>query len=116
MDIHLPPEIRSDLDAARRAALRRRSRMRVEAAGQSFRVLRLWRGGFSVEAGSVPVLRGLVDLYDGGRHLGQCLIVASDEDGGELRFEFKRNTAPVDRAPVDFVRDEEAPIALLPDV
>jgi hypothetical protein len=114
METHLPPEVQADLDRARRAALKRRSRLRLEVGGQSYRVLRLWQGGFSVEAGEVPALRGLVDLYDGARHLGQCLIVASDEQGGELLFEFKRNTAPADRAPLDFARDEDSPIALLP--
>ena len=114
METHLPPEVQADLDRARQAVLKRRSRLRLDVGGQSYQVLRIWRDGFSVEAGEVPALRGLVDLYDGARHMGRCLIVASEEQGGELRFEFKRNTAPADRAPLDFVRDEEAPIALLP--
>ena len=46
-------------------------------------------------------------------HLYQCLIVASAEDGGEMIYEFKRATEAVDKAPLDFYRDENAPIALI---
>ena len=59
-------------------------------------------------------LRGFVDLYDGARHLYQCLIVASEEDGGQMRYEFKRSTEARDAAPLDFARDEDAPVALIP--
>lgn len=113
MTTFLPKEVQAGLDAARKASLARKSRLRIEAGGQSYRVLRLWDTGFSLDADHAPHLRGLVDIFDGGRHLYQCLIVASEEDGGELKVEFKRNTAAADKAPLDFYRDENAPIALL---
>lgn len=113
MSMFLPKEVREGLEAAQRLALKRSSRLRVEADHASTKVLRLWANGFSVDAEGAPHLRGLVDLYDGGRHLGQCLIVASEEEGGEMRYEFKRNTAAADRAPLDYVRDENAPVGLL---
>ncbi len=31
----------------------------------------------------------------------------------EMIYDFKRNTAAVDKAPLDFVRDDDAPVALL---
>ena len=74
---------------------------------------RLWANGFSLEAGTAPGLRGLVDIYDGEQHLYECLIIASDEQNGEMRFEFKRNTVVTGQAPVDFHRAENAPAALL---
>lgn len=114
MSTYLPKEVRDGLDAARLASLKKASRLRVQADNDTFRVLRLWRDGFTVEADAVPPLRGLVDLYDGARHLYQCLIVASDEEGGEMRYDFKRNTAADDAAPLDYFRDPDAPIALLP--
>jgi hypothetical protein len=114
MTTYLPKDIQDRLGAARLAGLKKSSRLRVETGNDSFRVLRLWQDGFSVEADVVPRLRGLVDLYDGARHLYQCLIVASEEDAGEMRYEFKRNTAAADRAPLDFYREPDAPIALLP--
>lgn len=113
MTTFLPKEVQIGLDAARIAALRKSSRLRVETGEDSYRVLRLWSGGFTVEADVVPPLRGLVDLYDGGRHLYQCLIVASETEGGEMQYEFKRSTEAHDRAPLDFYRAPDAPIALL---
>lgn len=114
MSTYLPQDIRDDLDAARLARLKKRNRLRVLVGGDAYPVLRLWRSGFSVEAEAVPAMRGLVDVYDGPRHLYQCLIVASAEEAGEMRYEFKRNTPAEDRAPLDHARDPDAPVALLP--
>ena len=113
MTTYLPKNVRDDLDAAQLAGLRKRSRLRVITGDKSFRVLRLWRAGFSVEASDAPALRGLVDLYDGATHLYQCLIVASEEERGEMRYEFKRSTPAADEAPVDFSRDPDAPRGLI---
>jgi len=111
---YLPEDLRAGLDAARLAGLKKASRLRVLAGDEFHPVLRMWRDGFSVEAAEAAHLRGLVDLYDGSRHLYQCLIVAAEEESGEMRFEFKRNTPAADRAPLDYSRDPEAPAALLP--
>lgn len=113
MSEFLPKEVREGLELARKRDLRKRSRLRVHVGEEIFSVLRFWDTGFALDAENAPHLRGLVDLYDGGRHLYQCLIVASDEENGEMNYEFKRNTAAVDKAPLDFYRDENAPIALL---
>lgn len=109
----LPKEVLDGLEAARRAELRRKSRLRVHVGDEIHRVLRFWDGGFALDADSAPHLRGLVDLYNGGVHLYQCLIVASAEENGEMIFEFKRNTAVEDRAALDFVREDNAPAALI---
>jgi len=111
---YLSEELRAGLNAARLAGLKKASRLRVLAGDDFHPVLRLWRGGFSVEAEEASHLRGLVDLYEGSRHLYQCLIVAAEEEGGEMRYEFKRNTAATDRAPLDYSRGPDAPAALLP--
>lgn len=113
MTTFLPREVQDGLDAARRASLRKASRLRVQVGEEIYPVLSLWRDGFAVEEDRVPPLRGLVDLFDGAHHLYQCLIVASEEDRGEMRYEFKRSTQAEDRAPLDFYRDPDAPIALL---
>ncbi|TDK46761.1 hypothetical protein [Antarcticimicrobium luteum] len=114
MTTYLSKELREGMDAARLAGMKKASRLRVLADDAFHPVLRLWRDGFSVEEAEAAHLRGLVDLYDGSRHLYQCLIVAAEEDGGEMRFEFKRNTPASDRAPLDYSRDPDAPVALLP--
>ena len=113
MTTFMSKEVREGLEAARLAGLKKASRLRVLANEDYHHVLRMWQTGFAVEADSVPHLRGLVDLYDGGVHLYQCLIVASEAEAGEMCYEFKRNTVAVDAAPLDFFRDPKAPVALL---
>ncbi len=109
----LPESIRNELRTAQRRAARKSSRLRVEANGESYPVVRLTSEGFALSIEDAPHLRGLVDLYDGGRHLSQCLIVAASEDGDQMVYDFKRNTSATDGAPLDFERDANAPIALL---
>jgi len=109
----LPQNISVELHAAQKRTARRKNRLRVEANGQSLPVMQMHPDGFTVEHNTVPHLRGLVDLYDGGRYVSQCLIVAASQDGDYMRYDFKRNTSATDGAPLDFERDENAPIALL---
>ena len=113
MSTFLSKEILDGLEQARKHDLRRNSRLRVHVDDEIFPVLRFWEKGFALDAEDAPHLRGLVDLYDGSRHIYQCLIVASEREHGEMIYEFKRSTAVVDKAPLDFARDENAPIALL---
>ena len=75
----------------------------------------MWKTGFSILAEDAPKLRGLVDLYDGANHLFQCLIVKSEEDAGQMQYEFKRATAVVHAAALDFERPDGAPAALITD-
>lgn len=113
MTTFLPKEVADGLEAARKQALRKKSRLRVQAGLETLTVLKYWDGGFSVDLEDAPKLRGLVDLYDGSIHLYQCLIVASEEEDSEMRYEFKRNTLSVESAPLDFERAENAPVALI---
>lgn len=113
MDIHLSQEIREGLNRAERTALHRKNRMRVHAGDEVFQVLRAWDGGFALDLENAPFLRGLVDLYDGARHLYQCLIICSANEGREMIYEYKRQTAAVDAPPRDYAIDENAPVGLL---
>ncbi|HHC29917.1 MAG TPA: hypothetical protein ENK80_05070 [Rhodobacterales bacterium] len=113
MTTFLPKEVRDGLEMARKRDLKKKARLRVAVGDVVFPVLEMRDSGFALDIDNAPKLRGLVDLYDGARHLYQCLIVASEEDGGLMRYEFKRSTATVDKAPLDFAREENAPIALL---
>jgi hypothetical protein len=114
MSDFLPREVRAGLEEARRRDLRKRSRLRVMAGNDIYPILRYWEDGFALDAEEVAHLRGLVDVFDGSRHVSQCLIIASGVQGGELICEMKRSTAASDRAPLDFARDESAPVALIP--
>ncbi len=112
MSDYLPKDVREGLELARKQSLRKKSRMRVRAGDETFTILRYWEDGFSLDAEEAPRLRGLVDLYDGGRHLSQCLIIASAEEAGERRFEFKRATVASDNAPLDY-EEIKGPVAFL---
>lgn len=109
----LPKEVQDGLDAARNVSLAKASRLRLSAGGRTYPVLRMWKTGFSVAAADAPHLRGFVDLYDGAVHLFQCLIVAAQEDGPEMQYEFKRATAITKGPALDFERAENAPVALI---
>ncbi|WP_010140795.1 hypothetical protein [Oceanicola sp. S124] len=113
MTTFLPKDLEEGLQQARKYRARKASRLRVEADGQSFPVLNRWENGFSVDADVVPRLRGHVELFEGSRFLATCLIIASEELGGEMRYEFKRATPARDSAPLDFQKDADAPVALL---
>ena len=113
MSTYLPPDVQAGLDAARKKALKQRHKLRVEADGRSFRVIRFEDDGFTLDIQDAPHLRGLVDLYDGGKLVYQCLIVASEAEADQMRYEFKRHTLATDKAPVDFEREANAPVALL---
>lgn len=109
----LPKEVRDGLEAARKRDFARKSRLRLQVGEAVFPITRFWHDGFALDAALAPQLRGLVDVYDGARHILQCLIVASSPENGELVCEFKRMTAVSDTAPLDYDRDENAPVALL---
>jgi len=113
MSTYLPKEVQDGLDAARLAAFKKSSRLRVLVDEDVHPVLRMWKDGFAVEEGSTPNLRGLVNLYDGTNHLYQCLIIAAEAEAGEMCYEFKRSTFAADKAPLDFYRVPDAPVALL---
>ena len=110
MSTYLTDEIRTRLRPAQdrpraRPAPGRRTRaapLTVRAGGRSWPVLRRVPGGFTLAAEDAPRLRGLVDLYEGERHVMHCLVVGADGDGVEARFEFKRATPARDAAPLDF--------------
>ncbi|MCG6883588.1 MAG: hypothetical protein LJE62_07525 [Silicimonas sp.] len=113
MSEYLPKDVREGLELARKQKLRKKSRMRVRAGDQVFTILRYWDQGFALDAEDAPNLRGLVDVFDGANHLSQCLIVASEEDGGQMVYEFKRATPHAEKAPLDYEIAENAPMALI---
>lgn len=113
MTTFLPPEVQAGLDDARRRALRKSSRLRVRAGKDCFPVLKAWSQGFALDRSVAEHLRGRVELYDGSKLLSQCLIVASEEDGDLMLFEYKRMTEATGEQPLDFEQAPDAPVALI---
>lgn len=110
----LSREMLAEMEAARKQALKKRSRLRIITGDDTYPVLRMLAEGFTLDADQVAHLRGLVDLYDGARHLAQCLIMASDVAGGELVCTMKWTRRNTDVAPLDYARDDNAPVGYLP--
>ena len=113
MDTFISADVRKGLERARRRATKSGNRLCVHTNGNVFRVTEAWTGGFSMPAETVENLRGLIDIYDGPKYLFQCLIVAAEVNGDQNFFEYKRMTKILEQPPVDFVRSEDAPTALL---
>lgn len=109
----LSKEVREGLERARARDLARRSRLRIVADGRSHPVIRMRRDGFSLPEGA-PHLRGFVDLFDGSRLVARCLVIASTEEPGQMRYEYKRRTEASDRPALDFALRENTPVALIP--
>lgn len=111
----LSKELREEMRAAAlRAGRKRRHRLTLHVGQASYPILRLFQSGFEVETETTPPLRGLVDIFDGPRHLAQALIVATCEGDGVKRYEFKLNPQARDHAPLDFERAAEAELFLPP--
>ncbi len=113
MEQHFSPEIIAGLKRARLLAERKKSRLRVHAGEDIHPVLKAWDSGFSVADDGHTHLRGLVDLYDGSRHLSQCLIIRSVTEGDVMHYEYKRRTDVSDHPAVDYAVAADKPIALL---
>ncbi len=107
-------DLSDGLAAANAQKAQRKTRRRLVADGREYPLSRLWEDGLAVDAALTTHLRGRVDIYDGAVHLQECLIIASEVQAGQLICSFKRATSITDRPALDYVRDENAPVALLP--
>lgn len=102
MNDFLPKDVVDGLRHAKMRDLKRRATRSVQIGDDVYAILEFTPSGFAVNAETTPHLRGLVDVYEGSRHQCQALIIASEQDGDLMRYEFKRNTAASDRAALDF--------------
>ena len=110
---YLPKEVREGLAAARRVQTKRANRMRLRVGGEDMTILRYWDKGFSVDQADAAHVRGLVDVFDGARHLSRCLVVRSSDEDGETVFEVKTTTRAGDGPPCDFAQDDTLPAGLI---
>ena len=114
MSDYLPADVRDGLRKAQAAGQRRKSRLRLRAGDAEVPIIALKENGFAVSTEHAAALRGLVDVFDGARHLSRCLVVASTEEEGITTFEYKRNTLPTDHPATDYEVSEDRPNGLLP--
>ncbi|MEL6242513.1 MAG: hypothetical protein AAFR19_14535 [Pseudomonadota bacterium] len=112
MSTFLSEDIQRCLDEARQKNRKRTARLSVMTREGSFPILDQWKTGFAVDC-NAPHLRGFVDLFDGSNHSFQCLIVASEVEGNQIHYEFKRATAVSSAPPADFEIAPDRPVALI---
>jgi hypothetical protein len=110
---HLPDDIRRGLDVARLRNERKSHRLCVHLNDAVFPIRRLWDDGFAIDSARAPKLRGLVDIYDGPRHLLHALVIASELEDGEMRYEFKQATEVSYQPARDYVEEVPAPSGFL---
>ena len=113
MTDHLPAAVLEGLKEARRASLHRNDRLCVHDGDEVFRIRRFWSSGLSVDRRHGEKLRGRVEIFDGARHLYQCLIENARTEGEEIVFDFKWLHPVADQPAADFVRPSEAPAILI---
>ncbi|ARO13785.1 hypothetical protein BVG79_00431 [Ketogulonicigenium robustum] len=107
-----PEAVRRGMDEARRADERRSNRLSIHAQEQVHRILSLWDDGLALDASDRAPLRGLVDIFDGPRHLYQCLLITSREEEGRRIYDFKWIARVSETHPVDFEQQEDTPLLL----
>lgn len=113
MENYISKEIQAGFDQAKKRSIRKSGRLCVHADGAVYSVTRIWDGGFAMPSDQAPNLRGFVNLYDGPKHLYQCLIVFSKVENDEKIYDYKRHTEALDSQPVDFERKGNQPAGLL---
>lgn len=113
METHFSPDVMAGLQKARMKDAIKKNRLRVHDGISEYAILKVWDDGFSMVAGNAPHLRGFVDLFDGTKHIAQCLVIHSEPDGSVMNYEFKRRTVASEQAPKDYVEDANAPVALI---
>ena len=74
----------------------------MECGSRRYPVVTLGAEGCLIEALDGAVPRGIADIFDGERHVAQCLIVLAAPEGAYLRCTFKRWTAVRAAPPRDF--------------
>lgn len=113
MSEFLPEAVREGLKAARRAAIHRNDKLCVHDGDAVYRIHKLTDSGLSLDAEHAGKLRGRVEIYDGARHLYQCLIVNSRIEGDRCVFAFKWLHPVADRPALDFEREDFVPAGLI---
>jgi hypothetical protein len=110
---HLPEDVRKGLENARKASLKRSDRLCIHDGEKVYRINRFWAKGMSIDGQYGDKLRGRVEIYDGARHVYQCLIENGRTENGACVFDFKWLHPVADQPAADFVRPTAVPAGLI---
>jgi len=109
----LPQAVQDGLKAARKAALQRNDRLCVHDGDNVYRIIGFWEDRLSLAADDADKLRGRVEIFDGAKHLYQCLIVNSRVEGDVCIFDFKWLHPVAEKPAVDFELPNFVPAGLI---
>lgn len=82
--------------------VRRGRQLVMQCGSRRFPVVAIGTDGCLIDAHDGWVPRGFADIYDGERHVAECLIVLAAPEGPYLRCIFKRHTASRADPPRDY--------------
>lgn len=107
--------LRNDIAAAlgARAVKARRTRFQMRSGADAHDIRELRDDGFTLTADEPPLVRGHVDIFEADDRIARGLIYCTGSEGGVVTYAFKRNTADLPPAPVDWARPDDAPVALI---
>lgn len=74
----------------------------LESGSRRFPILALGRESCLIEVEDDVALRGIADIFDGERHVEQCLILLAAPEGQHLRCFFKLRTPWRPAPPADY--------------
>jgi hypothetical protein len=80
------------------------SRMVLHVGQRRYPILRHDRTTCLISAPDGARLRGVADIFDGGRHRAHCLVVAAEPEDGLIRLTYKRCTPVTATPPADYER------------
>ena len=107
----LDEEPRNEVDPPLRLAPLETTGLRVVSGHVSWPIRRIWSDGFSLAIGQQ--IRGLVDVFDGERHVFSCLACENGTDGDEQLFVIQQRNKGHAHAPRDFASEADVPAGAL---
>lgn len=108
-DLHEEP--RNEVGPPLRPLPLKNTGLRVVSGNVSWPIRRIWSDGFALAVGQQ--IRGLVDVFDGERHVFSCLACENGTEGGEQLFVIQQRNKGHVRAPRDFASEADFPAGAL---
>ncbi len=115
MEYHLPEGLKeAALQLRPNGKITKKHRLRLRSAGREIDIVDAWADGFSIRVSGPQPGRGIVDLFDGARHIRHGLIYQTGTVGDRRIYAFKTAQDPRMAQPADFARAADGPVALIP--
>jgi len=116
MDYHYPTsDISAEHPHKRRVKPKRKQRLRIQSGTRTIDIVNAWDGGFALSRSGPQPKRGVVDLFNGARHIRHGLVYQTGATEELVLYTFKLAQDPRMAQPADFERAPDGPVALIPN-